>query len=168
MRIEHEPNMLDLRREWLVAREVGVIGPGTLLAMVVLVGSAYWPSGPSPVAVAPPAAPVAAPPTSSVVVPTTSMADARRQENIALCTAALGTAQKQGIVPAFAVLASEETQNTDVQGRYINLTKTKTARYSVDFDLTCTDLSTNNNNTHNNNNQAKNNKHKQQKKRAFR
>jgi len=144
MRIEHEPNMLALRREWLVARVVGVFGLVTLLAMVVLVGSAYWPSGPSPVAVAPPAAPVAAPPTSSVVVPTTSMADARRQENIALCTAALGTAQKQGIVPAFAVLASEETQNTDVQGRYICLAKTDAARYSVDFDLTCTDLSTGN------------------------
>jgi hypothetical protein len=145
MRIEHEPNMPGLRREWLGARVAALFGLIALVAAVALIGLAYWSSSPGePVAVAAPAATVASPPASTIVVPTTSPADARRQENIALCTAALGAAQQQGIVPAFAILASEETQNTDVQGRYICLAKTDAARYSVDFDLTCINLSAGN------------------------
>jgi len=144
MRIEHEPDMAALRRDWLGARIVGITGFFLLLATAALILAAFWPaSQPAPVAAAnPPRPPVStAAPNDTVVVPTTSAADARRQENIALCTAALAAAQQQGILPAFATLASDETQNTDVQGRYICLAKTDAARYSIDFDLTCTRLS---------------------------
>jgi hypothetical protein len=144
MRIEHEPNMPGLRREWLGARLVAIFGLLVLLLAATLVAVGLW-SAPQPsqvVATSPPAP--AASPSDTIVVPTTSVADARRQENIALCTAALGAAQKQGIVPGFATLASEDTQNTNVQGRYICLAKTDAAKYSIDFDLTCTDLSTGN------------------------
>lgn len=144
MLIEHEPNMPALRRDWLGARIVGSIGLLVLVVAVASLAASLWPATPpAPVAAVvstPP--PAAAPaPSDTVVVPTTSAADARRQENVALCSAALGTAQQQGILPAFAALASEETQNTDVQGRYICLAKTDASRYSIDFDLTCTNLS---------------------------
>jgi hypothetical protein len=141
MRVEHEPNMPGLRRDWLGARVVGITGLLVLLAAVGLMIASLWPATePAPVAAIPPPASTAAP-SDTVVVPMTSSADARRQENIALCTAALGTAQQQGILPGFATLASEETQNTNVQGRYICLAKTDASRYSIDFDLTCTNLS---------------------------
>ena len=145
MRIEHEPNMPGLRREWLGARLVAIFGLLVLLLAATLVALSLWsPPQPGPVAAASAPPVSAASPSDTIVVPTTSAADARRQENIALCTAALGAAQKQGIVPGFATLASEDTQNTDVQGRYICLARTDAAKYSIDFDLTCTDLAAGN------------------------
>jgi len=146
MRIEHEPNMPGLRREWLGARLVAIFGLLTLVLAATLLALGLW-SAPQPAPVAATSAPPpasTATPSDTIVVPTTSAADARKQENIALCTAALGAAQKQGIVPGFATLASEDTQNTDVQGRYICLAKTDASKYSIDFDLTCTDLATGN------------------------
>jgi hypothetical protein len=147
MRIEHDPNIPALRREWLGARVVAALGVLLLLVAAGLLGLSLWVRPPAPsvaISAAGPPPASAATDGGTVVVPTTSAADARRQENIALCTAALDTAQKLGIVPGFATLASDETQNTNVQGRYICLAKTEAARYSLDFDLTCTNLGTGN------------------------
>ena len=141
MRIEHEPNMPGLRRDWLGARVIGIMGLAILLAAIALSIAGLW-GAPDTSVVSTTSPPVStATPSDTVVVPTTSAADARRQENIALCTAALATAQQQGILPGFATLASDDTQNTDTQGRYICLAKTDASRYSIDFDLTCTNLS---------------------------
>ncbi|MBL6852269.1 MAG: hypothetical protein ISS15_08480 [Alphaproteobacteria bacterium] len=144
MRIEHEPNVPALRRDWLGARIVGALGLLILLAAGALFVATLWSGNqPAPVTAENPPSPPAssAAPNDTVVVPAPPPAEARRQEDVALCTAALATAQQQGIIPGFATLASQETQNTDVSGRYICLAKTDAARYSIDFDLTCTNLS---------------------------
>ncbi|MEJ1969359.1 MAG: hypothetical protein WDN03_12115 [Rhizomicrobium sp.] len=141
MKIEHDPDVPALQREWLVARLVAALGLVLLLSAAAVMGAAHWSRMPP----APAPAPAAAPPPvvaggETAVVPVAPSADARRQENIALCTAALAAAQRLGYVPAFATVASDETWNTEVRGRYICLARTDAAKYSLDFDLTCTNL----------------------------
>jgi hypothetical protein len=125
-KIEHDPNMPALRREWLAARIVAAFGVLLLALVVAGIVEDLWFAQP---AVAPAAAPAAAP-----------NAEARRQEDIALCTAALASAQALGIVPGFAVRDGDETRTTNVQGRYICNAKTDAARYTIIFDLACRNL----------------------------
>ena len=126
-----EPNLPALRREWLAARVMAVIGVLLLLAVAVLIGvSAFY---------GPPATPTATPVTASPpAAPDT--AQARRQEDIALCDAALATVQTLGLVPAFAARDGDSAAPGNVQGRYICHARTGAARYTLIFDLACTHL----------------------------
>ncbi len=130
MRIEHEPDMPGLRRDWLGARVIGGLGVVVLLTAAALTIAGLWRGyPPAPISsTAPPAVSTAAP-SDTVVVPATSAADARRQENIALCTAALLRRNARALFPVSR--RRRRLQNTDVQGRYICLAKTDAARYSI-------------------------------------
>ncbi len=127
MRIEHEPNIPGLQRDWLAARIVGIAG---LLLILAITGLAIvdllsqQPSPPPPAAVSPQA-----------------LAAARRQEDIALCDGALAAAQGLGVLPAFAVRDGDATRPGGVQGRYICNAKTDAAHYAIAFDLACPQLS---------------------------
>lgn len=143
MQIEHEPNMPALRREWLAARILAVIGGVLLLLVAGAIGLSFWPDS-APVAETPAAA---APPTDATapsgpatVIPSETAEQARRAEGIALCTAAVQAAQNLGIVPGYATRSSDDTIATGVQGRYICTAKTDSAKYAVSFDLACTQL----------------------------
>jgi len=115
-----------LRREWLGARLVAAFGVLIVGAVVATILVNNWSERqPNMEAVAP------APP---------SNADARRAENIAVCTAALVSAQTLGVMPAFAVRDGDEAKTTSVQGRYACGARTDAARYTIVFDLVCTDL----------------------------
>ncbi len=117
-----------LRREWLAARIVAAVGVLLLAVVVAGVVADLWFAQPT-VAPAPAAARAAAP-----------NAEARRQEDIALCTAALVSAQTLGIVPGFAVRDGDETRTTNVQGRYVCGARTDAAKYTIVFDLACRNL----------------------------
>ena len=123
---EHDPNMPALRREWLGARLVaafGVLFVGIVVAMIFV--NNWLVSHPGVEVVAPAAAPDA---------------EARRQADIALCTAALLNAQKLGIMPGFAERDGDSAEATNVTGRYVCGAKTDAAKYTIVFDLACRDL----------------------------
>jgi hypothetical protein len=125
---EQEPNIPALKREWLAARIVAVLGIlllAAIAAVMVLDGGS--------VREMPPAMP------SHATAPTPD-AEARRQEDIALCNAALSTAQATGIVPAFAARDGDTAVPGGVQGRYVCGAKTDAAKYAITFDLACTHL----------------------------
>jgi hypothetical protein len=115
-----------LKREWAAARVVAA-----LVIFLVLVfgtmGIMGWWQGQRPEATAvAPSAP--------------GSAEARREEGIAICSAALVAVQNLGLVPQFATLDGGDTQPTGVRGRYVCAAKTDAAKYAVTFDLTCTNL----------------------------
>ncbi|HUO89753.1 MAG TPA: hypothetical protein VMU08_11295 [Rhizomicrobium sp.] len=120
-----------MRREWLAARVMATLAGLLLLGLATMSVIGWW-QGPQPGESAP-AAPASAP----AALPE---AEARRQEGIAICTAALSAAQNLGLVPGFATLDGGDTKSTDVQGRYVCAAKTDAAKYAVTFDLTCTNL----------------------------
>ncbi len=126
MRIEHQPNVTGLSRDWLGARIVGAAGLVLILAVAGLatLNLVSRQSVPPPSAVASPQA----------------LAAARRQEDVALCDAALAAAQGLGVVPSFAVRDGDMTRPGGVEGRYICGAKTDAARYAITFDLACTRL----------------------------
>ncbi|MEJ0042851.1 MAG: hypothetical protein WDM81_11880 [Rhizomicrobium sp.] len=95
MRIEHQPNVTGLSRDWLGARIVGAAGLVLILAVAGLatLNLVSRQSVPPPSAVASPQA----------------LAAARRQEDVALCDAALAAAQGLGVVPSFAVRDGDMT-----------------------------------------------------------
>ncbi|HEX4301973.1 MAG TPA: hypothetical protein VHZ78_04230 [Rhizomicrobium sp.] len=126
-----EPNLKALRREWLVARIMAVLGGLLLIATVVTIVMANLSSPPPPATAAMPETPAA---------PTADTAAAQRQEDIALCDAALATVQGMGLVPAFAVRDGDRSEPGGVQGRYTCHGKTDAAKYTITFDLACTHL----------------------------
>jgi hypothetical protein len=79
-------------------------------------------------------------PATAVAPSALGNAEARREEGIAICTAALAAVQNLGLVPQFATLDGGDTQATGVRGRYVCAAKTDAAKYAVTFDLTCTNL----------------------------
>jgi len=126
MRIEHQPNLAALRRDWLGARIVGAAGL-VLVAAVIALATLSLLSRPT--ALPTPPVPVALTPQA--------LAAARRQEDIALCNEALAAAQGLGVLPAFAVRDGDETTPGTVQGRYTCHAKTDAAHYAIAFDLAC-------------------------------
>jgi hypothetical protein len=124
---DSEPNIRALRREWLAARIMAGLGLLLLLAVVGVITATEM-SGTQP-ATAPPAT-AAAPDT----------AEARRAEDIALCDAALATAQGVGLVPGFATRDGNVAAPGDAQGRYVCRARTDAAKYTIAFDLACTHL----------------------------
>jgi hypothetical protein len=131
---DREPNMRALKREWLVARIVGGFAVLLLIAVVtVLVVSAFQTPPEAPARPVPPAE----------ATPPADTAEARRQEDIALCDAALASAQTLGIVPAFATRDGDRSEPAGVQGRYLCHAKTDAAKYAITFDLACTHLGDN-------------------------
>ncbi|HXC56746.1 MAG TPA: hypothetical protein VNU97_15720 [Rhizomicrobium sp.] len=120
-----------LRREWLAARIAAVFGGLLLIAVGVLMVMNELAS-PAPTAATPPPAAASAPPADT--------AEARRQEDIALCDAALATVQGLGLVPNFAVRDGDEARPAGVQGRYVCGARTDAAKYAITFDLACTHL----------------------------
>ncbi|MEJ0027038.1 MAG: hypothetical protein WDN01_13505 [Rhizomicrobium sp.] len=126
MRIEHQPNVTGLKRDWLGARIVGAAGLVLILAVLGL-ATLNLVSRPPP-----------SPP--SAAVPPQALAAARRQEDIALCDAALAAAQGLGVVPSFAARDGDATRPGGIEGRYICGAKTDAARYAITFDLACTRL----------------------------
>ena len=127
MRIEHEPDMRALRRDWIGARIVGSVGLVLIAAIVGLAVLNLVSQQPSP------------PP--SVTIPAPQALDAaRRQEDVALCNGALAAVQTLGVLPAFAVRDGDQTKPGGQQGRYSCNAKTDAARYVITFDLTCAHL----------------------------
>jgi hypothetical protein len=122
---EHQPNVRALKREWLAARVMAVLAVVLLLALGAMAIMGWW-QGPGPGASAPGSSP--------------ADTEARREEGVAICTTALTVVQNLGLVPHFATLDGGDTKTTNVQGRYICDAKTDVAKYSVTFDLTCTNL----------------------------
>ncbi len=129
MRIEHEPNIRALRRDWLGARIVGSIGVVLLVAAGGLAVLGLLSRQPVPQMT--PAATIPAP---------QALAAARRREDVALCNGALAAVQTLGVLPAFAVRDGDETRPGGQQGRYSCNAKTDAARYVITFDLTCAHL----------------------------
>ncbi|MEI9991003.1 MAG: hypothetical protein WDM86_13285 [Rhizomicrobium sp.] len=127
MRIEHQPNMRALQRDWLAARIVGLAG---LVLIAAVAGLATFDL------VSPRPLPLPRP----VVASPQALAAARRQEDIALCDGALAAAQALGVVPTFAVRDGDQTRPGGAQGRYICGAKTDAAGYAITFDLACTHL----------------------------
>jgi hypothetical protein len=131
---EDDSNIRALRREWLAARVVGALAGVLLLTLGVLAFAGWW-QGPHNAETPVPRAPSAAAP---------GEAKARHEESVAICTAALATAQQLGLVPDFATLDGGDTTPAGVQGRYACAAKTDAAKYALTFDLTCTNLSAGN------------------------
>jgi hypothetical protein len=132
MKIDHVPNIAALRRDWLAARIVAVLGGLLILTAAVFAGMALW-------SARPPAPQAEAPAQQAAPHPTLSpaqLAQAHRAEGIALCDAALAAAQKIGVVPGFAVRASDDTAPAP-QGRYTCAAKTDASSYAITFDLAC-------------------------------
>jgi hypothetical protein len=122
---DHQPDMRALRREWWAARIVGTLGA---VLLIVVLGS---------VAVMKMSGPARAPaPTSPI-----DTAAARRAEDIALCDAALAATQDLKLLPAYARRDGDTAGTTAVQGRYVCHARTEAAKYTITFDLGCTDLS---------------------------
>jgi len=126
MRIEHEPNMRALRRDWLGARIVGAVGLLLILAVAGLATLSLMSPQPLPPA-----------PAQTALPSPQALAAARRQEDVALCDGALAAVQALGVLPAFAVRDGDETKPGGQQGRYVCNAKTDAARYVITFDLTC-------------------------------
>ena len=126
---DSEPNIRALRREWLAARVMAGLGLLLLLAVVGVIAMTEMSGTVTPPPAAPPAT-TAAPDT----------AEARRAENIALCDAALATAQGVGLVPGFATRDGDVAAPGDAQGRYVCRARTDAAKYTIAFDLACTHL----------------------------
>jgi hypothetical protein len=127
MRIEHQPNMRGLKRDWLGARAVLFAGSILIAAVIGLAALSLASRQPVPV-------PQAAMPSPQ------ALAAARRQEDIALCDGALAAVQTLGVLPAYAVRDGDETKPGGAEGRYICGAKTDAAHYAITFDLTCTHL----------------------------
>jgi hypothetical protein len=136
--IEHEPNMRALKREWSAARFLGALAGLILAAVGATAAIGWWQS------TTPDNAPHTISPRDAAATPVLPEADARRAENVALCTAALSAAQTLGLVPNFATLDGGDTKPTGVQGRYACNAKTDAAKYAVTFDLACTNLAAGN------------------------
>jgi hypothetical protein len=122
-----EPNIRALRREWLAARIMAALGALLLLAVVAVIVITEM-SG------------TVAPPAPTATGPTPDTAEARRAEDIALCDAALATAQSVGLVPGFAARDGDVAAPGDAQGRYVCRARTDAAKYTIAFDLACTRL----------------------------
>ena len=114
----NDANTKGLRREWLAARIIAVVGGLLIIAVCVLVAVGVQ-NGPAP---------------------GQDSAEARRQIAIALCGAGLASAQGFAIVPAYTKLASDFVQAGSVSGRYTCFAQTDAAKYQITFDLMCKDL----------------------------
>ncbi len=128
---EDEPDLKALRREWLAARIMAVLGALLLIATVVTIVMANM-SSPPPATAGAPETPASPPPVDT--------AAAQRQEDMALCDAAVATVQGMGLVPAFAVRDGDRSEPGGAQGRYTCHAKTDAAKYTITFDLACTHL----------------------------
>jgi hypothetical protein len=125
-----------LRREWLAARLVVVLG----FAIAIGVGT-YFALQP-----AQQASEAAAPDTSSDETPppmpqeTPAQREEVQKQAHQLCLAALASAKQFGILPQFANLAAPMPSTTAVSGRYTCLAATDAAKYTVTVDAICPDL----------------------------
>lgn len=136
MLIDHQPNMRALKREWLAARIMAVLAVVMVGGVAVLqIAGNFFGDAPAPAAVIPTEI---TPPAQVVAI--APSADARREEEIALCDAALAAVQGIGLLPSFATRDGDKAETTTVQGRYVCHAKTEAASYSIAFDLTCTRL----------------------------
>jgi hypothetical protein len=117
-------------RRWLSLVVFGVLA----LVAVVAAGVFYFTAAPQQ---------QTPPPSPSVRIPVTpspSDVQARRDEDIAVCDAALASAQGSGLVPNFAKRDGDRTQPGDRQGRYSCNAKTDASRYTIVFDIACVHL----------------------------
>ena len=127
MRIEHDPDVAALKRDWLGARIVGAAG---VLLIVVVAGLAI--------------AALLSRPSSTPAPSPQAQAAARTREDIALCNAALASVQALGVLPGFAVRDGDRTMPGGAQGRYSCNARTDAAHYRVTFELACTRLGASN------------------------
>jgi hypothetical protein len=133
---DHQPNMPALKREWFAARIMAVLALVMIGAVAaVQIADNFFAAAPAPGTVVP--TEITPPAEVLSIAPT---ADTRREEEIALCDAALATVQGLGLVPGFATRDGDKAETTTVQGRYICHARTDAAKYSIAFDLTCTRL----------------------------
>jgi hypothetical protein len=130
MQTDHEEIVPAGRRGWLSAPVLGGLAVVLILVVVaVLVAGRF--SAPPPAASTPAAAPAPSAPSSG---------QARRQEDIAVCDAALAAAQGLGVVPGFATRTSDATRPGGAQGRYVCSAKTDASQFDIMFDIACTKL----------------------------
>lgn len=64
----------------------------------------------------------------------------RRAEANALCTAALSTAKRFGIIPVYTELSGDVVERSETRGRYTCSGHTDAAKYRVTFDLMCKNI----------------------------
>jgi len=64
----------------------------------------------------------------------------RQRMAIALCNAALASAEGFALVPGYTKLASDVVQGGSVAGRYTCYAQTDAAKYQITFDLMCRNL----------------------------
>lgn len=112
-----------LSREWLAARIV-VIGGLVVAALVVVFFGWVEPTYL----------------TAPQLTPEQQQARANSQAAFDMCSTGIAAAKAFGILPPFGRLASPRVGRTDVQGRYVCVAATPSARYLVAVELYCRDL----------------------------
>lgn len=127
---DHDPNMPALRREWLAARIMAVLGVLLLVAVGAGLAMPFFADNDTPVAAVPES------PSASAA----DDAEARRQEGIVLCDTALTAAQSFGLLPAFATRDGDEPKEGTARGHYICGAKTDAATYTIAFGMACTEM----------------------------
>jgi len=119
---EQDPNIRELKREWLAARIFATVAVPLFLAAVV--AALVLPSGSLPF----------------LSAGNQISAAQRRAADIALCSSALTITQGFGLVPKFTQLASAVVKDENGHGRYSCFASTGAAKYQITFDLICANL----------------------------
>ena len=129
---DHEPNSSALKREWLTARVVLIVGFTLAIAAGAYLGLAW--RGKVEHARQQAAADIAKEDADSKA--NTALAE----QGAAFCHAALANAQGMGIVPGFAKPADIAPKATKTTGRYLCAATTDSSVFTVAADLVCRDL----------------------------
>lgn len=129
---EHEADLTALKREWLAARVVLIVG--FILAMGFGIYTAYlWRMG-----IVNARQQAAAEVAAQQATGNAQTADA--QAGALVCRQALANAQNFGIVPSFTKLTNDQPQRTNVTGRYACAAATDSSQFALVADLICKDL----------------------------
>lgn len=129
---EHEADLTALKREWLVARVVLIVG--FILAIGFGIYAAYLWRANVVHARQQAAAEVAA--QQGAV----NLQEANAQAGALLCRLMLANAQNFGIVPSYTKLTNNQPQPTGVTGRYTCAAATDSSQFALTADLICKDL----------------------------